>query len=257
MLQLFRKKKTPDAPVFAPHTGGRTVYAVGDVHGRLDLLDILLGMMKADAERHAPGERAILVMLGDYVDRGPDSRGVIERVMELVRDHDFETTALLGNHERAMLDFLKDPAVHKAWLSYGGRETIQSYGVTPVASNAHDDELIDCAAKLESQVAPHLEFLRSLKLSHTVGNYAFVHAGVRPGVGLEEQVEHDLLWIRTPFLTTDRHGLPYRVVHGHTPEPIVRIGVDRIGLDTGAYASGILSAARIKDAEVDVIDTTP
>ena len=256
MLQLFRKK-TPPAPEFAPSTEGRTVYAVGDVHGRLDLLDLLLGMMKADAERRSPGETPVLVMLGDYVDRGPDSCGVVERVKELTVSKDFETVALLGNHERAMLNFLRDPAVHKAWLSYGGRETIQSYGVTPVASNAHDDELIDCAAKLESQLAPHLDFLRNLKLSHLIGSYAFVHAGIRPGVDLERQEEHDLLWIRAPFLTSDRHGLPYRVVHGHTPEPIVRIGVDRIGLDTGAYASGILSAARIRDAEVDVLDTTP
>lgn len=256
MLQWFRKK-SQGAPDFVPHTGGRTVYAVGDVHGRLDLLDLLLGMIKADAERRSPAAPPLLIMLGDYVDRGPDSRGVLERMIKLASAPDFETTALMGNHERAMLNFLRDPAAHKAWLSYGGRETIQSYGVTPVASNAHDDELIDCAAKLESQVAPHLDFLRGLKLSHVVGNYAFVHAGVRPGVGLEEQAEHDLLWIRAPFLTRDRHGLPYRVVHGHTPEPIVRIGVDRIGLDTGAYASGILSAARITDAEVDVLDTTP
>jgi serine/threonine protein phosphatase 1 len=254
MLRLFRKKPAPPPPL-VPHTGGRTVYAIGDIHGRLDLLDRLLGILRRDVAQQGPAERPILVFLGDYVDRGPDSRNVLERIRQTIDSGEFETIALMGNHERAMLNFLIDPFAHGAWLNFGGRETITSFGATPPGETYSDDELIDCAAKLESLAASHLDFLRRLKLWHVVGNYLFVHAGIRPGMDLDQQVENDLLWIRGAFLTAERHGLPYRVVHGHTPEPAVRLLEDRISVDTGAYASDVLSAVRIRDAEVDVLDT--
>lgn len=253
MFNLFRKKSPP--PELAPHTNGRTVYAIGDIHGRLDLLDRLLGILRQDAAGRNEAERPILVFLGDYVDRGPESRGVLERIRETIAAGEFETIALMGNHERAMLNFLIDPFAHGAWLNFGGRETIASFGARPPGLTFSDDELIDCAAKLESLAAPYLDFLRRLKLWHVIGGYAFVHAGVRPGMNIDQQVEDDLLWIRGAFLSVERHGLPYRIVHGHTPEPAVRVLEDRISVDTGAYASDVLSAVRIKDADVDVLDT--
>lgn len=254
MFQLFRRNARK-AQQIAPDTRGRTIYAVGDIHGRLDLLELLLDLITKDVKRRPKGDKPVLVFLGDYIDRGRDSRAVIERIVELKTKGPFDVIPLMGNHERALLNFLRDPVPSRGWLDYGGQETLESYGVPVIASTAPDDELIDCAAKLESQIGPRLEFLRSLKLWHLIGSYLFVHAGVRPGVDLDQQVEKDLLWIRAPFLNPDNHGLPYTVVHGHTPEPTVRVRPDRISLDTGAYASGVLSAARIEGAEVEVFGT--
>jgi serine/threonine protein phosphatase 1 len=256
MFKLFRKKPEPPPPPFVPHTAGRTIYAIGDVHGRRDLLDRLLITLEDDVARRDEPQRPLLIFLGDYVDRGPDSRGVVDRIRSVIAGDTFETIALMGNHERAMLNFLIDPFAHRAWLTFGGQETIMSYGAPAPEPDADDDTLIDCAAKLESLAAPHLDFLRRLKLWHVVGNHLFVHAGVRPGVALEEQEDSDLLWIRAKFLGAERHGLPYRVVYGHTPGPAVLIGEDRVSVDTGAYASGVLSAVRVKDAEIDVLDTS-
>jgi serine/threonine protein phosphatase 1 len=255
MFQFFGRKARK-GPQIAPDTRGRTVYAIGDIHGRLDLLDLLLELIAKDAQRrHKRADKPMLIFLGDYIDRGRDSRGVIERIVDLKAKGPFEVIPLMGNHERALLNFLKDPVPFRGWLDYGGQETLESYGIPAVASTAPDDELIDCAAKLESQIGSRLDFLRSLKLWHLVGSYLFVHAGVRPGLDLDQQVEKDLLWIRSPFLTPANHGLPYTVVHGHTPEPTVRVRPDRISLDTGAYASGILSAARIEGDQVEVFAT--
>ena len=253
MFQLFRRKARKGLQI-APDTRGRTIYAIGDIHGRLDLLDLLLELVTQDIQRREKrDERPMLIFLGDYIDRGPHSRGVIDRIVDLKADSAFDVVPLMGNHERALLNFLKDPVPFRGWLDYGGQETLESYDVPVVASTAPDDELIDCAAKLESQIGQKLDFLRSLKLWHLIGSYLFVHAGVRPGLDLDQQVEKDLLWIRSPFLTPDHHGLPYTVVHGHTPEPTVRVRPDRISLDTGAYASGVLSAAKIEGDDVEVI----
>jgi serine/threonine protein phosphatase 1 len=255
MFQLFRRKARMAQPM-TPDTEGRTAYAIGDVHGRLDLLDQLLDLVRKDAQSLAAGDVPVLIFLGDYIDRGPESRGVIERIVELKTKGEFEIVALMGNHERALLNFLSDPVSYKEWLDYGGKETLESYAVPPVASQAPEDELIDCAAKMESRIASRLDFLRGLKLSHQLGSYVFVHAGIRPGIELADQKERDLLWIRAPFLTAENHGLPFTVVHGHTPESTVRVRADRISLDTGAYATGVLSAARLDGGEVQVFNTT-
>jgi serine/threonine protein phosphatase 1 len=254
MFHLFRRNARKAQHIVAD-TRGRTIYAIGDIHGRLDLLELLLELIAKDAKRHVKGDKPVLVFLGDYIDRGRDSRGVVERVFDLKANGPFEVIPLMGNHERALLNFLRDPVPFRGWLDYGGQETLESYGVPPIASTAPDDELIDCAAKLESQIGSRLDFLRSLKLWHLIGTYLFVHAGVRPGLDLDQQVEKDLLWIRAPFLNPESHGLPYTVVHGHTPEPTVRVRPDRISLDTGAYASGVLSAARLYGGDVEVFGT--
>lgn len=211
---------------------GLRLYAVGDPHGCVDRLDALHAMIAEDAALAAEPERAI-VYLGDYVDRGRDSRGVIERV--LAPPIAATTVHLCGNHEAMMLDALDHPADEAAvvlWLRNGGASTLASYGVTG------DDAPPAWIGRIP---ADHLAFLRGLARRHRAGGYLFVHAGVRPGVPLDAQDEEDLIWIREPFLSSDAdHGAV--VVHGHTPEraPVVRR--NRIGIDTGAVYGGRLTA---------------
>jgi serine/threonine protein phosphatase 1 len=226
---------------------------VGDIHGRLDLLEAMLRRIEADAIAAEAGQRA-LVFLGDYVDRGPDSRGVVER---LIRDplQGFDAHYLKGNHEAILLDFLEEPWRLDHWLMNGGDATMRSYGVDV-------ERLARLGAPAEiwrndfAEALPeaHLRFFRRLKLSVSFGDYLFVHAGVRPGVPLGAQSEADLVWIREPFL---EHGDPFGkiVVHGHTPsrEPVTR--TNRIGIDTGAVFTGRLTALRLQNGSRDFLHT--
>ncbi|KQQ89362.1 metallophosphoesterase [Aureimonas sp. Leaf324] len=216
----------------------RTVtYAIGDIHGRLDLLDDLLGKVEGDAETR--GAQARIVFTGDYVDRGADSRGVIERLMAGPKRSQDEFVCLRGNHDdlfvRAVTSGQGLP--DWAWLLYG--HTVVSYGLDRESASSSDPML-----------SRHAQFLAALRLTHDDGTYLFVHAGIRPGVALELQAEQDLLWIRHEFL--DHDGLlPRRVVHGHTivgDVPVVT--ANRISIDTGAFQSGILTAAVIDGPEV-------
>ena len=181
-----------------------------------------------------------LVFLGDYVDRGPDSKGVVDRLLAIAQTHP-DTVFLKGNHEAAMLDFLSDPADMSRWLDWGGRETLRSYGA-PATPKDRNEAVADAFA----QAVPddHLSFFQSLRLHHIEGDYLFVHAGLRPGRALKDQREEDLLWIRKRFHNAKAHERPaHTVVHGHHP---VARPVDagwRIGVDTGACYSGRLSAA--------------
>jgi len=220
---------------------GLTVYAVGDVHGERALLEDLLLQIRRDAERlPAPASTAI-VFLGDYVDRGPDSRGVLDLLLDGPlpgAEHRF----LLGNHEQVMLDFLQDPERAAGWLDYGGITTAASYGVRlPVpreaATRAEFRDALDAAVP-----AAHKAFLARLEPLVVYGDYAFAHAGVHPDRSLAEQQVGDLLWIREAFLEWTG-PLEKRIVHGHTIRPTPEIFPNRIALDTGAYASGVLSAA--------------
>ncbi|MEX2642583.1 MAG: metallophosphoesterase family protein [Acetobacterales bacterium] len=210
---------------------GRRIYAVGDVHGRADLLRRLLDMIAEDAAAHA--DRAcVLVYIGDYVDRGPRSRETIDLV--LADDPaGMETVALMGNHEELMLDALGgDRSAATTWLTNGGDATLSSYGIAAVGNVPKEAR--------DRIPAAHMRFLRNLRLTHREGDYLFVHAGVRPGVPLDEQRSSDLLWIREPFLGSKAdHGAI--VVHGHTPLHAPEEKSNRIGIDTGAFATGMLS----------------
>jgi len=228
---------------------GYRVYAIGDVHGRLDLLDGLLAQIADDHRARADGAKPLLILLGDLIDRGPDSRGVVERVLSGPLPG-FQTLTLCGNHEEALLRLLDEaePGLLERWLHFGGDACVTSYGDDPVRLSAMAEP--DAIARLRELVpAAHQEFLRSLADTFRFGDYLFVHAGIRPGIPLQRQQPADLRWIREPFLSDPRdHGLV--VVHGHTisDEPDVRL--NRIGIDTGSYRQGVLTSLVIDGNEL-------
>ncbi len=226
------------------------IYAVGDIHGCLVELDALLAKIVEDAAGF-DGERQ-LVFLGDYVDRGPDSKGVLDRLLALPEG--FKPQYIIGNHDRTLLDFLDNPSLFRDWRDFGGRETLMSYGVVPPRFD--NDEAYTQARDALRSVMPqsHLDFLSSLPYSVTIGSYHFVHAGIRPGVALDRQAPEDLLWIRDEFLLSNvDHGVV--VVHGHTPmeEPVKQS--NRISVDTGAYATGRLTAAVLEGTQCRFLST--
>jgi serine/threonine protein phosphatase 1 len=221
-----------------------TIYAVGDIHGRVDLLNQLLDQIAADAAATRNGQ-TVLAFLGDYVDRGPQSKAVVDALMQLKQTGEEQVILLKGNHEAALLDFLDDPSAGPSWAEHGGRETLLSYGVAPPKHRSDADAWVrtrdDFAAALPDG---HVRFMRNLSLWESLGDYVFVHAGVRPGVALDKQEERDLLWIREEFLQSDR-AMDKVVVHGHTPVERPSLAAGRIGIDTGAYATGVLTALKL------------
>ena len=236
---IGRRAAAPRVP--APRVPeGTRVYAIGDIHGRLDLLAQLSERIVMDSGNFT-GERKVVVYLGDYVDRGPRSCEVID----LLADEPlagFESVHLKGNHEQLLLDFLDDASVWPMWLFNGADATLSSYGVTPTAGA--DGLQAEFRASIPAR---HLEFLGALALSHAEGDYMFVHAGVRPGVALEDQDEADMIWIRDLFLSSDAdHGKI--VVHGHSIARQPEIEANRIGIDTGAYATGKLTCLVLEGA---------
>lgn len=226
------------------------VYAIGDVHGCYDQLHRLMGRIEDDA-RDLAG-RKLIVMLGDYIDRGPQSASVLDWLCA-VPPAGFERVALAGNHEMLMLEFLADPRPDSRWLQFGGLETLTSYGISPDSfSRARSRER---AAMLDANIpTEHLDLLRDMPGMLTLPNAVFVHAGIRPDTPLEAQHDDDLFWIREPFLSAE---MPPNmvVVHGHTPnvEPVV-VG-RRICIDTGAFATGVLTAVRMDRAGIRFLDT--
>lgn len=220
------------------------IYAVGDIHGRADLLQQLFARIDANERRH-PLKKKIEVFLGDYIDRGPDARKVLEKLTERARVHDL--VGLKGNHETLMLRFLEDPTVLRVWRHFGGLETLLSYGIVPNLANDPASE-VRLASELKRRLDPsHENFLRNLRLSYSFGDFFFAHAGVRPAVPLDQQSEEDLLWIREEFLFCDA-SFGKIIIHGHSPviEPDVRL--NRINIDTGAYATGRLTCLVLEDA---------
>lgn len=211
---------------------GQRIYAVGDVHGCLDQLDALHRAIGADL-RARPHADPLVIHLGDYIDRGPDSAGVIGRLIAPFPIAGVRVLNLVGNHEDMLLGALAGRRMEaEVWIANGGHAALQSWGVPARTAPRKWGELIP---------PPHLHFMRSLAVMHRAGGYVFVHAGVRPGLGLGAQTRQDLLWIREPFLSSEvAHEAV--VVHGHTPEdsaPVVRS--NRIGLDTGAVLGGPLT----------------
>lgn len=233
---------------------GSRVYAIGDIHGRADLLAdlhsrILRDMLSFD------GARKVIVYLGDYVDRGLQSREVIDLLLDEPLP-DFERVYLKGNHEQALLDFLEDWHIATDWMTYGGDATLYSYGVGLEGPRSNPGVLQKLQQRFrENLPRRHVDFMRRLVLSHMEGDYMFAHAGVKPGVPLAEQRENDLLWIRDEFLSSDENWGRV-VVHGHTitREPEVRR--NRIGIDTGAFASGKLTCLVLEGTDGRFIDTT-
>jgi serine/threonine protein phosphatase 1 len=226
---------------------GARAYAIGDVHGRLDLLETLLRRIKGDIAARGGGKRNYIIFLGDYVDRGPSSAQVME-TLRSYRPAGIETVFLAGNHEEVLLRLLKgERNILASWLKFGGSECAESYGIDIDALRSLDERsALDLLAR--SVPSAHVRFLESLADTFSFGDYLFVHAGIRPGIPIEQQDRTDLRWIREPFLSdTKEHG--FIVVHGHTIVDQVDDRSNRIGIDTGAYRSGILTAVGVEGSE--------
>ncbi|GLK82505.1 metallophosphoesterase family protein [Ancylobacter defluvii] len=228
---------------------GMRVYAFGDIHGRLDLLERLLEAVERDAAGHADVR---LVFLGDYVDRGPDSRAVIERLAVLKAARG--AICLTGNHEAMMRAALDGSGPLERWLDNGGAAALASYGVRAEDFDGRDREAELRRAAQAAIPAGHAAFLAALEVSASFGGYFFCHAGVRPSVALERQTDEDLIWIRRAFLNSTA-DFGKRVVHGHTPVERVDIRPNRIDVDTGAYKTGRLSCVALEGADVRVLQT--
>src|SRR5271166_3873287 len=222
------------------------LYVIGDIHGRSDLLDRMVATIARDLEEN-PVEESLTVTLGDYIDRGPDSRGVLDRLIR----NPFPTQfiALKGNHELMFESFMHDPSIADQWRRFGGLETLISYGI-PVGSVMLGKGYEEAAAALKAAVPrSHLEFIGALRTSLSVGRYFLCHAGIRPGIPLERQSVDDLLWIRGAFLNS-RADFGKTVVHGHTPAEEPEVLANRINIDTGAYMTNRLTCVVLSKASM-------
>ena len=234
------------APVSPAVPEGTRVYAVGDIHGRADLLHRIQDMIGDDAAS-AARRRKVVVYLGDYVDRGPESFQVVDHLITHPLDG-FETVHLKGNHEEFLIRFVEDGAMGAAWMMNGGGATLVSYGVSAFNFFLGEPGLKRAQKRLAGTIPPsHLDFYHGLRLTHVEGDYLFVHAGLRPGVAIDDQKEGDMIWIRDDFLKADTR-FDKMVVHGHSIEPEPDIQAYRIGIDTGAYRSGRLTCLILEGA---------
>ena len=219
-------------------------YAIGDVHGCLDQLSLLLETIIHDNAARPPVSKVYVVTVGDLIDRGPDSRGVIERLLNPLEG--FETHYLRGNHDIALLTFLENPDFFPVWKPFGASETLMSYGVKPPLFEDPEQFRIAHDELVRAMPPEHVSLLNKLVPYVIFGDYLFVHAGIRPGIAIEDQNRYDLRWIREPFLSDAKeHGCV--VVHGHTIVGRVEERPNRIAIDTGAYHSGVLTALAVED----------
>lgn len=240
---------------------GRRIYAIGDIHGRADLLSLLMERVQADAAAQPEAEK-VLVFLGDYVDRGEDSFAVIETLAAGAAEG-FRLVCLKGNHEEFLLQFLNSTTAFDNWMMNGGNATLESYGIRPqsgfsIIGMLRPGRGAESIRERFIRALPprHLEFLSALKLRHQEGDYLFVHAGVRPGVPLDLQDEEDLIWIRGDFFNSDAQ-FGKVIVHGHSISLSLEAEVraNRIGIDTGAYMSGRLTCLVLEDSAYRFITT--
>lgn len=230
---------------------GQTVYAIGDVHGRADLLERLITAVRADC--HDAPLPATIVFLGDYIDRGFQSKQVIDLLCALQTESDFNTVFLKGNHEQALLKFLDDAAIGPDWSAFGGRETLISYGVIPPRNVKSVDEWRTAQTSLRQSIpVSHVEFLESLPSHHRIGSFGFVHAGIRPGIPFAEQSDEDRLWIRDIFLNAPNKEDLF-IVHGHSPVDTPFVDHRRVNIDTGAYFTGTLCAVKLTNSGMSFI----
>jgi serine/threonine protein phosphatase 1 len=243
MLKFWRSRKGTIKPQLPE---GVRLYAISDIHGCADLLAQLFAVIDADLARSRP-RHAIHVFLGDYIDRGPQSRQTLDLLIERGKNH--QAVFLKGNHETFLTETLIDPARFDEWRKYGGLQTLVSYGLTP-SLNPDRAEQVNLMKQLKTALPDtHKRFLKRLSLTYTCGDFFFVHAGVRPGVRLSRQREADLLWIRDEFLESEKNFGKY-IVHGHTPVSQPDIRPNRINIDTGAYATGNLTLLSIQGSSI-------
>lgn len=259
LLRRIFRRQSPDVLdgisgrsrlTIASHRG--PVYAIGDIHGCLGALYALEVKIRTDIE-HSRALEPLIIYLGDYVDRGPDSKGVIDHISQRQHADGIERIALCGNHEDAFLRFIRNPAENAAWLDFGGEATLRSYGLQAFAHLRRPHEMRELPNILKEAIpTSHLHFLENLPIMATHGDRVFVHAGIQPGIPLGDQFDGDLLWIREPFLK-EGPGLPVTVIHGHTAniEPVFSNG--RICIDTGCYATGRLTAVKLTEGRAIII----
>jgi serine/threonine protein phosphatase 1 len=230
---------------------GLRIYAVGDIHGRLDLLGELLSRIDADLALR-PAVRPVFVFLGDYIDRGPCSRETIDRLIEHRGAN--ECVFLKGNHEQIAIKCLTDPSLFDRWMRLGGVETLVSYGVAP-ENLVNGKQIVELQAAFHRALPQaHFGFFRDQQTSFACGDFFFAHAGVRPRIELSRQTENDLLWIREEFLSSSE-DFGKTVVHGHTPTREIEVRPNRINIDTGAFATGRLTCLVIEESSLSFIDT--
>lgn len=245
--RLFFRNAVPSGPK------GRRAYAVGDVHGCLELLDRLLARIERDLAE-GPRRKTSIVFLGYLIDRGPASAQVVERLRTYSLPG-VSTHFVMGNHEEVMLRVLAgETHLLASWLKFGGAQTLRSYGIDPktITRSAPSQMASRLAAAIPRE---HVDFLGRFADSISFGDYLFVHAGIRPGIELSQQSQADLRWIREPFLgDSSDHGMV--VVHGHTISNSVEVSANRIGIDTGAYSTGTLSALAIDGSKRWLIQTS-
>ena len=251
-MRLFRS--APAKAKFRPAVDKSIrIYAVGDIHGRFDLLEELLEKIRKDEQAQEDGRATQLVFLGDYVDRGDASRGVLEELSKLRETTDFSIVFLMGNHEEAMLRFLEAPVSEASWLQYGGLQTLASFGITTRLVKPTRADINAMHQEFCSAIRPYLTFLNDLVLQHASGDYFFCHAGVNPEKTLSQQSKRALLWGHALALV-DQPRPRKRIVHGHYDDLVVSNKIGRICIDTGAYYSGILTALRV-DASEKLVQT--
>jgi serine/threonine protein phosphatase 1 len=237
--RLFERDEVVQPRATVP--AGERVYAVGDIHGRLDLFEALIAAIEADDAANAPADTTV-ILLGDLVDRGPDSAGVLARALAWQRER--KVRILAGNHEEMFLTSFEKADTLRHFLRFGGKETVLSYGIDKHAYRAASVEEVQ--AMMHAKIpAEHRAFIESFEDMIAIGDYLFVHAGIAPAVPLDEQKTGDLRWIREPFLShPEPHGVV--VVHGHTIADTPQDRGNRIGIDTGAYMSGRLTALALE-----------
>jgi serine/threonine protein phosphatase 1 len=246
LQELRLRGRRPSLPA------GLRIYAVGDIHGRLDLLNTLLARISTDIALR-PTARPVYVFLGDYIDRGSSSRQTIDRLIEHGATND--SIFLRGNHEQIALKCLTDQALFDQWLRLGGLATLVSYGVPP-ETLANGKLIVELQSAFHSALPKaHFRFFRDLQNSFVCGDFFFAHAGVKPNVELSRQKESDLLWIREEFLSSNS-DFGKIIIHGHTPTSEIEVGPNRINIDTGAFATGRLTCLVIEDGSLSVIDTS-
>ena len=235
----FNAKPEPAAPL----------YVIGDIHGRCDLLIRLITMIDADALERRLSDHTI-IFVGDYVDRGPQSSLVLSLIQELKSDANRNVVALKGNHEHMLLAFLEDPAKGVRWIKHGGYETLASYGIANVNENSDDDKLAEAAAHFRETLGEDtIAFLNDLELSHQSGNVFVCHAGADPSLALDKQDPKSLIWGPPNYKKKKRKDKVW-IAHGHYVESAPVIDNGRINVDTGAYFSNQLTAARILTDEI-------